>query len=66
MKCLGQNEPMEKPSETRAPAARSESDATSRREWSRPQLVAYGHLAKLTRGTSGAMVEGSGMMVLCL
>ena len=42
--------------------SRPEAAAPARREWSTPVIVAYGHLAKLTRGTSGNMGEASGMM----
>ena len=32
-------------------------DATATRAWSKPGLVEYGHLAKLTRGPSGTQTE---------
>ena len=31
--------------------------APNRRAWVRPVLIEYGHLAKLTRGTSGTVTE---------
>lgn len=34
-----------------------DSAAPARRAWVRPVLVEYGHLAKLTRGTSGTVSE---------
>lgn len=34
------------------------------RTWSRPVLIEYGHLAKLTRGTSGTKPEGLGSEVV--
>lgn len=37
------------------PKVRPETPA--RRAWVRPVLVEYGHLAKLTRGSSGAVSE---------
>ena len=46
-----------------ASPGRSDSDknvtppAPARRGWVRPVLVEYGHLAKLTRGTSGTVGE---------
>lgn len=30
-----------------------------RRQWERPALTEYGHLAKLTRGASGGFPDGS-------
>lgn len=44
-------------------------DASAPREaWSRPELVEYGHLAKLTRGPSGNMTEQGGLIkpTMCL
>ena len=38
----------------------------ARRAWVRPVLVEYGHLAKLTRGTSGAIAEFTTKKVKCL
>lgn len=51
---------MKNPSEPRdsQPAA----SAPARRQWSKPEIVVYGHLAKLTRGSSGMNVEAGGMM----
>ena len=43
----------------------SESAADQKRAWVRPALVEYGHLAKLTRGASGAVTE-TGMLKMCL
>ena len=46
-----------------SPARNAASDQTpdpatpASRTWVRPVLVEYGHLAKLTRGTSGAISE---------
>lgn len=54
---------MQKTSDTRHP--QRPAAVPARRAWSTPELVAYGHLAKLTRGSSGTMGEASGMMV-CL
>lgn len=51
---------MQKPSEPRDP--RPVAGTPARREWSKPVLVAYGHLAKLTRGSSGNKGESGGMM----
>ena len=50
---------MKNPSEPRdsQPAA----SAPARRQWSKPEIVVYGHLAKLTRGTSGMFTESGGM-----
>lgn len=40
------------------PSPRADSPAPKdRRPWIKPALVEYGHLAKLTRGGSGGMVE---------
>lgn len=39
----------------------SQDQAGARQAWSRPELVAYGHLAKLTRGPSGNMTEAGGL-----
>ena len=36
-----------------------DSGAPGRRPWVRQVLVEYGHLAKLTRGTSGTLTEFS-------
>jgi len=52
---------MQKQDDPRAPKLDAAA-AAPRPKWSRPQLVPYGHLAKLTRGTSGSMAEGSGLM----
>ncbi len=51
---------MKNPSEPRdsQPAA----PAPARRQWTKPEIVVYGHLAKLTRGTSGMWTESGGMM----
>lgn len=40
----------------------------SRRQWAKPELIQYGHLAKLTRGPSGKYTEAGGMspMMACL
>jgi hypothetical protein len=43
--------------------------APVRRQWSKPEIVVYGHLAKLTRGPSGMYAEAGGMsktMSVCL
>lgn len=38
-----------------------------RRAWSAPQLLAYGHIGKLTQGGSGAFTETGGMKAsMCL
>ena len=37
-----------------------------RRRWTSPPVVEYGHLAKLTRGSSGTHVETVGMKKTCL
>jgi hypothetical protein len=39
-------------------------DETARpaRAWEKPALVEYGHLAKLTRGSSGNITEAGGKM----
>lgn len=57
---------MNKPSEPREP--QRDAAAPARRQWSKPELVAYGHLAKLTRGTSGMYTEAGGMtpIMTCL
>lgn len=34
---------------------------STRRQWAAPELVEYGHLAKLTRGPSGKFTETGGM-----
>jgi hypothetical protein len=40
---------------------------SGRRPWSRPALTEYGHLAKLTRGASGAYPDANMNMVsMCL
>lgn len=54
---------MQKPNEPRPPASGA---PAARKAWSRPELVAYGHLAKLTRGPSGNMTETGGLMRGCL
>lgn len=39
----------------------------SRQQWVKPELVQYGHLAKLTRGTSGRFTEVIGSTkTMCL
>lgn len=40
-------------------------DAAPSRPWVKPVLVEYGHLAKLTRGGSGAVTE-PGSKKMCL
>jgi hypothetical protein len=53
------NDPREEPRDAALPA---------RRKWSTPEIVAYGHLAKLTRGSSGMWTEAGGMspVMTCL
>ncbi len=48
--------------------ADTKTPAPSRRQWVKPELVQYGHLAKLTRGPSGMFTEVLGMspVMLCL
>ncbi len=36
------------------------SSAHARQEWTKPQIVVYGHLAKLTRTGSGQYAETAG------
>lgn len=50
---------MQKPN---APGSPGSDDSGGRMAWSRPELVAYGHLAKLTRGPSGNMTEQGGLI----
>jgi hypothetical protein len=38
----------------------AEGKAPAIRTWSKPVLIEYGHLAKLTRGPSGTKPEGLG------
>src|SRR5688500_4276279 len=52
----GKMKPMATPSRN-APDTTADSGAPPRRAWVRPVLVEYGHLAKLTRGTSGTLTE---------
>jgi len=40
--------------------------APAGRSWVKPVLVEYGHLAKLTRGSSGALIETGGKKKMCL
>lgn len=37
-------------------------NARPARAWEKPALVEYGHLAKLTRGSSGNITEAGGKM----
>jgi hypothetical protein len=46
-------------------ASENDSVRPERRTWSRPQLVVYGQLAKLTRGGSGKLTETGGLR-MCL
>lgn len=46
------NEPRDADPKTQAPA---------RQQWAKPELIQYGHLAKLTRGPSGMWTEPGGM-----
>ena len=57
---------MEKPSDPRE--APRDAAVPARREWSTPEIVVYGHLAKLTRGSSGRYTETGGMtpIMICL
>lgn len=50
---------MQKPTQSQQA---SQDQPAARKAWSRPELVAYGHLAKLTRGPSGSMTESGGLM----
>lgn len=50
---------MSKPSEPRDP---QRDMAPARRTWEKPELIAYGHLSKLTRGPSGKYTETVGSM----
>ena len=49
---------MKKPSEPRNPQPGSAPHA--RRAWTKPQVVVYGHLAKLTRTGSGMYADSPG------
>jgi hypothetical protein len=43
--------------------------APARAQWAKPEIIVYGHLAKLTRGPSGMYAEAGGMsttMSMCL
>lgn len=51
---------MQQPGEPRDP--QPDGGAKPRRDWARPVIVEYGHLAKLTRGSSGNKGEAGGMM----
>lgn len=51
---------MQQPGDSRKP--QHDGGTQNRREWARPTLVEYGHLAKLTRGSSGNKGESGGMM----
>lgn len=49
--------------QTPEPSARErDEDARPARAWEKPTLVEYGHLAKLTRGSSGNITEAGGKM----
>ena len=41
------------------PQDRARETGRDARTWSKPVLIEYGHLAKLTRGPSGTQAEGS-------
>lgn len=41
------------------PQDRAHETGRAARTWSKPVLVEYGHLAKLTRGPSGTQAEGA-------
>lgn len=49
----------------RQPARPEDGAAPAPGVWVKPVLVEYGHLAKLTRGSSGLVTEAGGMK-MCL
>lgn len=55
---------------SRIPDGERQNTSTQRpapaRPWTRPVLVEYGHLAKLTRGGSGLVNESGGKKAMCL
>ena len=61
---LGQDEPVMTQHSNDAAQDRA-ADAAPIRPWVKPVLVEYGHLAKLTRGGSGSVVEVGGKK-MCL
>ena len=48
------------------PASNEGDVIPAKRPWVRPVVVEYGHLAKLTRGTSGAISEFATKKAMCL
>lgn len=49
----------------RDPARQEDGPVPAPAVWVKPVLVEYGHLAKLTRGSSGLVTEAGGMK-MCL